>query len=324
MPWIKRNIYLVVGGVVALALLGVAGFYLYTKIGEDQAVTAQLSEQTEKLKTLVNRNPHPGTDQVDNIAAAKAEHQKLQDFLIEVKKFFPAPSYSTQLNNKDFRVLLDNTVNELQINAEKSGVEIPSDYWFSFSGQQKLMNFNTADLEPLTAQLMEVKTICNVLFDAKITRLEAIKRAPIAKSDTQGGQDYVATKPTTNQWAITMPYEVTFQAFTPELESVLNGLIKTPECVIVKNLAVDQAPVQEASASPSYNTGGSTYMNPELQNRYGLRPGGRYGLPQPVMPAAPQRVVGKDGMTTILSEKPLRITLTIETVKPKLEKKKSL
>ena len=31
MSWIKRNLFMVVGGVISLALLGAAGFFLYTK-----------------------------------------------------------------------------------------------------------------------------------------------------------------------------------------------------------------------------------------------------------------------------------------------------
>ena len=35
MAWVKRNLFLLIGGLVALALLGLAGFYLYQRIEED-------------------------------------------------------------------------------------------------------------------------------------------------------------------------------------------------------------------------------------------------------------------------------------------------
>jgi len=68
MQWIKRNLFLVLGGVVALGLLGFAGFYLFAKIQQDQGVTGELDSATQKLETLAKRDPYPNPE---NIAAAK-------------------------------------------------------------------------------------------------------------------------------------------------------------------------------------------------------------------------------------------------------------
>jgi len=48
MAWVKRNLGLVIGGVIALALLGVAGFYFWGNYKHDQEITTQLDETTEK------------------------------------------------------------------------------------------------------------------------------------------------------------------------------------------------------------------------------------------------------------------------------------
>src|ERR1051326_2427192 len=105
MAWIKRNLFLLIGGLVALALLGFAGFYLYQRIDEDRTVTEQLDAQTEKLKQLVNRPVHPGTDKVNNIQAAKDDEQRLQTFATQVRKQFAPPIVEKELNNRTFRGL---------------------------------------------------------------------------------------------------------------------------------------------------------------------------------------------------------------------------
>lgn len=88
MPWLKRNLVLVVGGLIALGLLGFAGYFLYNKIQLEQGVSVQLDESTTKLKNLVGRDPHPGTHDMDNIGTAKTELKKLESFLGEVKHYF--------------------------------------------------------------------------------------------------------------------------------------------------------------------------------------------------------------------------------------------
>ena len=68
MEWVKRNLGLVIGSVVALALMGLAGFYLWTQMQEDKAVTAQLEEQTQTFQTLLNRPVLPQGGKVNNIS----------------------------------------------------------------------------------------------------------------------------------------------------------------------------------------------------------------------------------------------------------------
>ena len=78
MAWVKRNLGLVIGGVIALVLLCVAGFYFWSNYQQDQAVTAQLDETTEKFKGLLNRPLAPGGEgnKVNNIELVKEENKR--------------------------------------------------------------------------------------------------------------------------------------------------------------------------------------------------------------------------------------------------------
>lgn len=336
MAWIKRNLLLVVGGVIALGLLGVAGFFLYTKISLNQAVTAQLEENTEELKKLVNRDPHPGTDKTNNIAAAKAELKKLQAFLNQVRHYFP-PTYTNHPASREFRALLDRSIADLRHQAERAGVQLPEDYWFTFSAQKAAMTFPTNLLGPLTAHLLDVKSLCQILFDAKIVSLEKIRRVSAGQEDGGGSafigafsQDYLDAKGLTNQWAVVMPYEVTFQGFSSDLADVLEGLIRSPSCFVVKNLAVEHADAaattdQTTTALPGYGPFSGESRNPyarygsPMMNRFGGMPPElmrRYGLGRPAEPN-PAPKPGSRGRSSLLEETALRVTLTINSVKLK-------
>jgi len=313
MAWVKRNLFLLIGGLVALALLVLAGFYLYQRIDEDRAVTEELDARTQTLKQLVNSPVHPGTDKVNNIALAKEDEKRLEAFLGQVRKQFAPPIAEKQLNNRTFRGLLDTTVAQLQQLAMRSGMSLPvKDYWFTFGNQKSAVEFK--EVEPLAARLVDIQAIVEILCEAKVPALVSLKRVP--NTDEQGFADFLTSaRSTTNQWAAVTPYEVTFQGFSSELARVMEGLVTAPQCFIVKTLGVDKAPVTAtpgAAAPPPPNP--AMLQQQMMMSRYGMN---RYSHspPPPIAAAAPQPAVGKGGLTTVLDENKLRFTLALEVVK---------
>ncbi|MGV3773071.1 MAG: hypothetical protein ACO1QB_09235 [Verrucomicrobiales bacterium] len=310
--WVKRNLGLIIGGAVALGLMVFAGIYLYSQMQEDERITAELDTATARFRELTDRKVHPGNERVDNIKIAQEDHERLQQFLKTVKGRIVSPELPKDLTNKDFRALLDNTIAELQQGAEKNGISLPGgkDYWFTFAAQRSSVDFKP--LEALAYQLMDVKAITEVLYQAKVHDLISIKRVPVATEDS-GYTDYLDKKATTNDYAIITPYEITFQGFSSELARVLEGFINTKQCMIVKTIGVDKAPAAAPAAAPA--------MNPMMSPSF--RGGGRYGprmsqpMPQPVARPA-QR-----GLTTLLDENKLRFTLLINSIRSKPEEEKS-
>jgi hypothetical protein len=320
MSWLKRNLVLVVGGLVALGLLGLAGYYLYTKIEENTAVSAKLEQTTTELKTLVGRDPHPGPEP---IAAAKEEQVKLKAFLDQVKTHFSPPPSTNQLTSREFRNRLDNTIAELKRSAALAGVQLETNYWFSFEAHKTAVNFATNHVSALASQLVDIRTLCHILYDAKVLKVTGVKRVAVTSDDT-GTSDYVSTKATTNAWAIIMPYEVSFDAFSSELAAVLKGLLKSRDCFVVKNITVEKA--ADAQVQQEQQPAGSQPFN--YMDRYGLRPnfpfrgggeGGRYSRPMPTAPPPPVKPAGPGGWSTVLDEKTLRVTLTLDAVKLKAQ-----
>ena len=245
MNWLKKNLFLALGGVVALGLLGFAIFFLLTRKQVVDEVTEQLNTRTQELKDLVSRDPHPNQE---NIEAARKEQKKLAAFLQESRKFFVPVAGFTNIDSAAFKDLLQTTISELEHGAEKAGVTLPAKYDFTFTPQRKSVDFAADTLVPLATQVAEIKAICDVLFDARVHTLTSLRRAPVAKED-QGATDYlIGRKPETNAvtGAVLVPYEIQFQGFTAELAAVLEGFFRSSNSFIVKNIDVQTNAVTAA------------------------------------------------------------------------------
>src|SRR5215471_668158 len=131
MTWIKRNLYFLIGTVIALALLGVGGWYGYSKFQLNNQNYAKLEEYYTKLKELSNRNPHPGDDKVNNVQIAKDQTKQVRDFMAKCRKYFqripPIPDLP-KVSGQDFTAALSQTIAQLQHEATNSSVALPADF----------------------------------------------------------------------------------------------------------------------------------------------------------------------------------------------------
>ena len=333
MDWIKRNLYFVIGTLVALGLLGGAGWYFYSAVRANAEVLDKLHEQYATLASLNSAVPHPGRPpNSDNIKIAKEQQQQLRGFKEQAQKSFqhiPSIPEGQKVAGEDFISALRHTIDQLQKLATNSSIGLPSDYSFSFATQRQQMKFATNILEPLAMQLGEVKAICDVLFQAKVNALEYIHRERIAPEDSSGATDYLNQKSVTNELAVLTPYEVKFKCFTPELASALSGFASSPNGLLVKTINVELAPAVEAVPEPTQFVPQPNFPQPvqeqpfpkkrmedDFRRRYGLdgrRPGSPTPIPQAVAPQP--AAAAKPGLQTVLNEKQLAVTLMLNVVK---------
>ncbi len=344
MDWIKRNLYFLIGGGVALALMGMAGWFLYSKWRLNTEAWDKLNQDYTELGTLNSEKPHPGAGKVDNIKLAKEQEAEVKALIEKTKGKFeplaPIPAV-TNITDRDFSAALIRALDQLQKDATNSSVGIPAKYSFSFEKQRPMLNFAAGSLRPLSVQLAEVRAICDILFKAKVNSLDNIRRERVGTDDSTGQlTDYVDKKSVTNELAVIAPYEVTFRCFTPELGAVLTGFANSPNGLVIKGLNVEAAPQQAVEEQPQQPVFTPTYVTPvtpvtpsgetrggdaaaAFARRYGISPGGRRAGPAPVTPqpqptyvapvaAAPQ---SKGGLQTVLNEKQLKVILTINVVK---------
>lgn len=285
MDWVKRNLYFVVGSAVALALMGLAGFYLYRGWSYNNATSEKLSAQYAELNRLYNLDPHPGSDKINNIQTARQQQQELRKFLEQTRPFFAAPPAippargTNRVTSEEFTSALRRTLDQLQRDAANASVTLPPQYTFSFEAQKELMTFAPGSLDLLAAQLGEVKALSDVLFAAKINALDNLRRERVSSDDQRGPpSNYLDQKSATNTLAVLTPYEITFRCFSGELGSVLNQLHASPYCLLAKTLDVEPASAQTSAFDPNapYGVPGGGlpgYPPPQAMNPYAERYG---------------------------------------------------
>ncbi len=288
MSWIKRNLSLVISGVVALGLLGLGGWYLYAAIDKNKTVDNEISSTKAEIDRLLNA---PVTPNDANLKLAKQEAAKIAAFIADAKRQFPpTPPPPVALNNQSFKELLQTTIDGLTKQATTVGIRVPTNYYYSFESQRGPVRFPPGSLRPLADQLNEIERMVSILFKSRIHRLEGLRRAlaPEEEQAPNTATDYL-TVPARGHAETGMalwPYEVTFDCFTAELGAVLEALARAESGFIVK------APVVEAL--------------PDLSQAALKPPVGPPG--RPVAPVQP--------LTTVINERLLRVTLRLEVIKP--------
>ena len=356
MSWFKRNLFFLIGSVVALGLLGASGFYLYSKLKLNNDNLEKLNVAYKELDRLTTNNLgviNTSTGKTDNIKLAKEQQQQLLALIEKVREHFkpipPIPN-SPNVTSEIFVNALSQTIDQLQKSAAAAKVALPPKYNFSFEAELPQFRFAPGSLGPLAAQLGEVKAICDVLFEARVNRLDPLRRVRVADFDREGQSDYLDEAPVTNDLAVLIPYEVTFYCFSSELGGVLSGFASAPYGFIVKTVSLEPA----ASTTISPETGGSApaaYVAPayvpqapppssggddnfvEIFTRnYGRPPTPQEiaqnsratsrSAPRPVFRPAPPPptaatvpVAPKTGSRVAPNEKQLKVTVTLDIVK---------
>ena len=308
MGWIKRNLFFVIGGIIALLLLGAAGFYNYQSWDHNSAALTRLNEIYATLQQLGNQKPSPGNAKVNNIQTAKDQELQVKKWIDEADNYFvpikPVPD-APEVSSEAFASALRRTIDQLQREAVTSSVQLPPKYGFSFEAQRWIVRFAPGSLAPLAVQLGEVKTISEILFAAHVNSIDGIQRVRVSDDDTAGPQtDYLNDTSVTNDHAVLTPYVITFRGFSSELGAVLAGFASSPNGFIVNGFNV--APAGIASQIDAATQPGL----PPVRGQY-FR-GTDAGMPPP----SSQTSTSRGGLTTVLKEQLLRITLKVEVVKP--------
>ena len=312
MGWIKRNLFFVVGGVVALGLLGAGGFYIYEGWNRNSDASTKLQEIYDTLKSLQQQKPAPGNQKIDNTKIAREQHQQLRQWIETAGKFFQpiSPIPADNLTSEAYAGELRRTIDMLQHEADSDGVALPPKYDFSFSAQRPLVKFAPGSLEPLSVQLGEVKAITEAIFSAHVNDLDSIQRVRVSDDDASGpAGDYIDDHAVTNDLVVFTPYLVTIRCFTPDLAHVVSTLATASNTFLIK--AINVVPAGSATTALPNPQGAMPGTMP------GTMPGGFYpGVNNNMLPATPvQPVVGKGGLQTVLKEQLLRVSLEVEIVK---------
>ncbi len=291
MPWIKKNLTLVFGGLVGLALLAGSGFFLFSQLQRESEVDSQLVAKKDQWTSLNNQTPYPDEK---NIKAVREEAERVEKLAVELRSNIHPPDVPPVTDTYRLRALIETAIVNLTREADEAGVTLPNNYAFTFQKLRELGGeFNSNAIPKIAMQVSQISTLCRVLFDAKVHSLDTLKRSPVLKEEG-GGADYLSSKGLTNQWVMRTPYDLSFRSFSSELAGVIQGLAALDQCVVIKTLNVETTtlpprrfpmPGMTFAPPPQEQPTGSSgpTMSPELRARYGLGPGGpgspesRYG-----------------------------------------------
>jgi hypothetical protein len=304
MLWLKRNLLLVVGGLVTLVLLGFGGYYVFASINKNKQVEEQLQQAQSELESLYRLDPFP---QATNIAKARQEKEKVIAALRQTQKHFTPIPVEKVSDPRDFSILLENTLSELRRKAEQSGVLLPEkdkNYAFTFKEHQKRVKFAQGSFPALPELLADIKVICGILFETRFNQLLNLRRVRVSVDDVPG-QDFTELKIETHPGtgAIMVPFEVQIACFSSQLATLLETLGKSPYGFVVQVLTAEPLSGQSPEVKPPPPKAGPA---PGTAPVVGAR---QPGVAAPAAAPADNPVV--------LIEQTLKVDLLIMVVKPK-------
>jgi hypothetical protein len=301
MVWIKRNLLFVIVATLAVGLLAVAGFYGFNNWRRNATGMATLNEAYSTLQRLHSQNPSPGNNRVNNIETARQQEKQLRAWIEQARNYFqpipPIPNPAEGgVSSEAFAAALSRTIDQLQHEAQDSSVLLPPQYNFSFEAEHSLMKFAPGSLDPLSVQLGEVKSICEILFAAKVNSLDNLRRTRVSDDDTGGPQsDYFNGSSSSTSVAVFTPYEITFRCFSQDLAKVLSNFASSPNGLLVKGINVQPA-AATAAASNAPGNPANAYANMMARNQ-------------------PPPAIGGGRLQTVLNEQLLTVTMEVEIVK---------
>jgi hypothetical protein len=253
--WLKINIGLTVGGVIALGVIGWIYMGTWESFSRQSGVAADLENATSQLDRLRNRKPYPHVENVatlsNNVArlASRDDALGVAGWLDKLAAASPAPP---DVPRAEFNPLLVRRKGVLLATARKNGVALPDNFGFGFGRYVNagLAPANDAnEIRLLLTQWNTIETITQALFSNKVERIDAIRRATfdIPREATGGGQPTgpageesvaatIRDKPT--EVSRTLPFEIEFTCDTDSLRGILNALAAAPQFFIVRSVAL--------------------------------------------------------------------------------------
>lgn len=317
MSWAKRNLYFLISCIVAVVLLGAAGWYCYTEWQGNNASWDALNQAYVQLKQI---SDEPITPNQENVHTARAQVKDIQALNGNLRQYLtpipPIPTNASKLDDRALAPAIRDTIRQLRVDAG-ANITLPLDYAFSFSAQRDKTAYVPQSWGQLAQQLGEVKAICDILFSNRINSLESIQREHTADDLNAAAQqpDYMEFVGVTNNNTVMTPYQVIFQCFDDKLGGVLASFANQPYGIMVRTLQVEPAEMTPGEMSaPTQFQPTPTFTPGRAPNRD--MPGYR-GIPAPAAPApAPTAApAATGGLPVIVDENRLRVTMLLEVVK---------
>lgn len=318
MLWIKRNLFLAIGGLLVVALLALGVVYLMSGIQKNAKLDTETDETKNAGNNVYGLDPFP---HATNISAIKRDTEIVRDAVNKARAHF-TPVPVERVTGFAFLQFRDNMLDEMRRMAGAARTKLPADnYAFSFEAQKLRPDFGPGTFPLVPQQMAEVKAICSILFGARIRELGHIRRAKVSEDDHSRGlaTDYHTMPIETNSVgnAVISPYEFSFYCLTAELSEILAGFNKSKHALIVKAMQVEPHEGAKTTDATTTGAGGVGALAPPLAGQP-RRPGFPQQLP-PRQPGRPPqqgyRRPSGEVVTVLLQERRVKVTMLLHVVK---------
>lgn len=304
MNWIKRNVLFVASLAVALIIMLAGGFFLFTSIQESATLDEDFNTAISNLQNIHASPAHPGEGRVNNLTIARTNLQTLQTFLAEAKTVFGGANIQTNISDSEFKTTLETTIHQLHQVAREKAVELPEDFSFTFAAQRGKLSFAPGSIPSWLLQLSDIRAITEILFNANVNAIENMRRSPVSADDKTGTSELLNATIVTNEAVLSVPYEISFRCFSEEFAAAMQGLVSSSNFFVVKQFSVQPARAEGTQTSATQQPVGA----PPTRGQF--PPGTRFPAP-----GTPGSRPTAGGLQPFLSEKPLLVTLLIDSVR---------
>lgn len=249
MDWIKKNMVFVVSCAVALLAIGASVYYLLGQMQKYEEVGGRLDSVVSRVNGFVQKRPHPGHGEVDNIERATQDIATLDAFKAELTRTFKSTPVGEE-SEQAFKSALADMLAFIEREGGRTGLTTPTNFTMSFTAQKVGFRFASNSLGPLNMQLADLSEITRILVAARVNSIEAYRRVAVSEDDKGEwavADEYIRNiKIKTNEFtgAVIHPYEVEFRCFSYELGKVLEGIAASPYSLILKTIKIDPATIR--------------------------------------------------------------------------------
>jgi hypothetical protein len=253
MNW-RKHMVLMAGGGLALLLLVVSLFFLVRFQGQYSTTTGQLESAYQRLQQLNNRDPFPSAENVEK-TKRNLDEVRRQAGLIR-KILMQNQIKGEEMEPAEFAPLLEKSSRRLQQKAQESGVVLPSGFAFGFPRYAEGALPSKGDVFRLVAQLRAVEAVCDVLFQANITQLDALERQvfdeavagePVATESRRGRRGTAESAPVSTSIPLTPSNAlysaeriiVSVQGRETAIWDTLNAVVRHPSFMVLVDVHLD-------------------------------------------------------------------------------------
>ncbi|MBI5394005.1 MAG: hypothetical protein HZA91_01775 [Verrucomicrobia bacterium] len=258
LDWARKNIGLVIGGVISLGVIGWIGWRAWDAFSRQQTATEDLQQALSKLERLHKRKPYPHPANMVVLSnnferlSGTGELRGTDDWLETLVARSPAlADLMDKVQGSGFNTVLVQRKNTLLAKAKDNAVTLPENFGFGFGRYVTLGVAPTNNLDGirlLLTQWSAVETISQVLFSNRVERIEAIRRATFDISrdpgappgSGQGSEESVIApiRDVPGEVLRVLPFEMDFVCDNDSLRGVLGGLTAAAPFLVVRSIEV--------------------------------------------------------------------------------------